>query len=96
MMFPPRVLALLVSGFLGNCAGASLAYMPAVKHSRYYFLVGMALSNLTLFLYGTIWDGLIMAAYFIVPILLFGVRLNLQGAIGLALVVGGTLILKLS
>jgi len=44
--------------------------------------------------YGFIWDSMILLAYALVPILCFGVKLDLKTSIGLGLVVAGTVVLK--
>jgi multidrug transporter EmrE-like cation transporter len=49
----------------------------------------------TLF-YGNVWDFGLMAAYAIIPILFFGVKLNPMGLVGMAVVILGLVIFKMN
>lgn len=103
---------LLTTGFFIYCLQASFVYLVHLKTSSWYYLVGLlcpVLANI-LFLtlarlagsqsatmaWAALWDTGILVAYFIVPVLFFGVRPSPVGYFGLSLLLAGALIMKLS
>jgi len=91
--------------------GAYIAYDVAIKASPWFLPAGIAVGivsnliwlyvtkittdNKDLFLYGLVWDVMMMAAYIIVPMLLFDVRLDWKQTVGTILVVLGLILTKL-
>ena len=103
---------LLFLGFLLYCVQAAAVYLPAIKDSNYYIPIGLITSNLACIMwlyiakllkskqdvlfYGAVWDALIMAAYCIVPLIFFSVPITRLGVLGIAMVVAGICVLKVS
>lgn len=91
--------------------GAYIAYDVAIKASPWFLPLGVVVGivsnliwlyvtkittdNKELFLYGLIWDVMMMAAYIIVPLLLFNVRLDWKQSLGTILVIIGLILTKL-
>jgi hypothetical protein len=101
---------LIAASFL-HLLGAFITYNTAIKASSWYLpagmLAGMASTvlwfsvvkmctdNKELFIYGLAWDALLMAAYMLVPLLLFHVNLDWKQILGTILVVAGLILTKL-
>lgn len=49
-----------------------------------------------IYFYSLCWDGVLVGVYYFLPILLFGVRLERMGIVGLALILVGLVMIKLS
>lgn len=91
--------------------GAYIAYDVAIKASPWFLPIGIVVGivsnliwlyvtkittdNKDLFVYGLIWDVMMMAAYILVPLLLFHVKLDWKQTVGTILVVLGLILTKL-
>ena len=60
-----------------------------------WFLAAKTIGNKdNLYVFTLFWDGLVVAIYFLMPVLLFGVKLDKIGVLGLGLIVLGTVLIK--
>ena len=100
-----------IGALLFYLAGAFIAYDTAIKASPWFLPVGitigigsnliwlyvtkLTLDNKQLFLYGLIWDVMMMAAYIVIPLTLFDVVLDWKQIVGTILVVAGLILTKL-
>lgn len=91
--------------------GAYIAYDAAFKASAWFLPVGIivgiisnliwlyvtkiTVDNKELFIYGLVWDVMMMAAYIVIPVLLFNVRLDWKQTVGTILVLTGLTLTKL-
>ena len=101
---------LIVASFL-HLLGAIVTYNPVIKASTWYLPAGIAIgiasttlwftvakisnNDKDLFVYGLAWDALLMGFYMLVPLLMFGVRLDWKQSLGTILVVVGLILTKL-
>ena len=90
-------------------ASVSLLY-SSFKSSQYFYPVGLLFAFVTNFIWlyiakhsagavlytrGLLWDSIIVAAYVLVPVLFFNIRLSLTSAVGCVIIVVGIIITKL-
>lgn len=97
--------------FVIYCILASIAYLPSVKNSSYYYWIGLGFALITnslwLYLskhtadpkminkYSYIWDGIILLTASIIPILFFNVIPRGIHLVGIVFVIVGIILLKL-
>jgi multidrug transporter EmrE-like cation transporter len=100
----------LLAGALVYLVAVVICYFKPVRESALYFPIGLACGLAANYLWlawsrsmtdpqrlvaGFYWDGMIVAMYALVPVLLFGVRVTAWTALGLVLIVVGVLLTKL-
>ena len=84
-------------------------YFTPMRDSQYVYLVGMGCSLVTticwlritkilhdrdqIYLAGIYWDTGLVAISCIMPLLMFGIKLNQWGYLGIAMIIGGLVIL---
>lgn len=94
-----------------SAAGVWMTYDGAMRSSRFFLPAAAALgaaasllwfvsirgmSRQNVYAYSLAWDAVVLATYYLLPLVAFQVRLSLAGAVGLALVVVGCVLVKVS
>lgn len=91
-------------------SGVIISYTPSIRESSIGIIIGVLLALFTnliwfiitrlliypekIYKFGAVWDLMFAASWFILPIILFQVKLDTQGFIGLLLVVIGVVLLN--
>lgn len=91
-------------------AGCWLTYNNDLKPYWWYIPLGVALGGVInaiwfwaaktftdkdkMYVFGLTWDGMLMGIYYLMPLILFGTKLDRWGWLGLILIVAGAMILK--
>lgn len=99
-----------LGGCLSYCAAVAVSYTPALKNSRYYTPIGLAVGMLAnlfwlsiarstndsnqILLLGFYWDAMLTLTYLLVPIMFYDARLTLTSGAGIALMVAGFILTK--
>ena len=91
-------------------AQATLSYQEGLKSKAWFIPLGMMISVIasgvwffiasktpksSMYLYANVWDAMIAFTYAITPLVLFGVKLNTYGYIGLFAIILGLSLLKI-
>jgi len=99
-----------VIGFVGLCLQAYVSYDDSIQDKWFYYPVGIVLNVIgaslwfyvakmttgkETYLAAMIWDGMAAFTFFILPLLLFGVKLNLLNTIGLLFGILGIILMKI-
>ncbi len=107
-----RLILLYLMSFMSYSFYSYINYSKKIKESIYFFPMGILLSligNLfwlliskeiksdnKMIIYALIFDGMVMTTFTLIPVLLFGIKLNMTGMIGLMITATGLILLKLS
>lgn len=105
------MIILFLIGILIYCAMAYISYEVGFKSSIYYFPVGLILALLAnfiwltiakrtldtkeLFIYALIWDICLTLSYFVTPLVLFNLSLDIKHVIGVILIILGIIAIKI-
>ena len=96
-------------GFVGLCAQAYVSYHGPLQTKWYYFPVGIMLNAIgagiwfyvakvttgkETYIAAVIWDAMAAFAFFVLPLLMFGVKLNWLNVLGLCFGVIGILLMR--
>ncbi len=103
---------LLIPALLTFAVGAWLSYDDECRNSKYYpwlfTFLGVTCSTLwiiatralgdkdKIFVYSLFWDSLMMACYYLLPLVAMGVRVNTGILVGTGLVVAGLVVVKVA
>jgi len=104
------VLLAFLLGFVGLLCQAYVSYEPSIQNKWYYYPLGVGLNALGAFLWfyvakitsgkGTflaamVWDSMAAAAFLLLPLLLFNIKLTGLNIIGLLFGIVGIVLMKL-
>ena len=100
----------LIPCFVFFCIGSYMAYTPAVRNGQAYvwtmgmlgcitgFLFAYASKllndNSKIYVYSLVYDSMMVAAYYLLPILAFGTKINTGVMVGAAMIVVGFSVVK--
>lgn len=70
------------------------ALLGVLTNICWYVAAQMVTSKEDMYFLSVIWEGLLIAIYFLMPVLFMGVRLDKYGIIGLCLMAAGAILLK--
>jgi uncharacterized membrane protein len=101
---------LLIPAFIAFIIGAYFSYNDEQRRSPWFYPVYLSVSvacsliwivsakcldnKRHILVYSVFWDSLLMVAYYLLPLLFFGVKVNTGMLVGIALVLIGIMLVK--
>jgi len=104
------MLLAFILGFVGLLGQAYVSYEPSIQDKWYYYPLGVGLNSLgallwfyiakitsgkATFLAAMVWDGMAAAAFLLLPLLLFNIKLTGLNTLGLLFGILGIVLMKL-